>query len=98
MKLQLANNLKKTLRAKDITAAQLSRATKIPAQTINNWLSGLEPRSMSQVKVVADYFETSIDELAYGSSLNKTQIEPMKQYEEEINAGLFEVVLRRVKK
>ena len=97
MKLQLASNLRKLIKEHDLTVAQLSRATKIPAQTVNNWLAGLEPRSMSQVKTVATYFEKSLDELAYGENRNQPKTEPFKEHQDEINAGIYEVILRKPK-
>src|SRR5690606_27108579 len=84
--------LKKLLYEHDITISQLARATKVPRQTIDNWISGQEPRSISQVKKVASYFEISVDELCFGISLTKTDLQ---DFNEEINAGIFEVVLRR---
>jgi transcriptional regulator with XRE-family HTH domain len=97
MKLQLSLNLKKFLKEHDLTVAQLSRATKVPSQTITNWLSGLEPRNMGQVKQVATHLGCTIDELAYGPFRSSDRLEPIKEYQEEINAGIFEVVLRRKK-
>ncbi len=96
MKTLLAPNLKRLLKDRDLTVAQLSRATKVPAQTLNNWLAGLEPRSMTQVKIISQFFDMSLDELAYGEIKVKDQ-NKIDQYSDEINAGIFEVVLRRVK-
>ena len=100
MKLQLSKTLKELLKENDLTIAQLSRATKVPAQTLNNWLSGLEPRNMTQVKIVASYFGKTIDELAYNDQekVKKTYVDPFADHEDDINAGIFEVILRRVKK
>ena len=95
MTIKIKTILKKLLNEHDITAAQLARACKIAPQTINNWLSGQEPRSLNQIKVVADYFDVTVDYLVYGKEEKKEKIQ---DYEEEINAGVFEVVLRRVKR
>ena len=94
MKSTLAANLKKLVRDNDMTMAQLSRATKVPSQTLNNWMSGLDPRNINQVKKIAGYFGITIDELVYGVTIEKTKL---LEYEDEINAGFFEVVLRRKK-
>ena len=96
MTIKIKTILKKLLHEHDITAAQLARATKIPPQTINNWLSGQEPRSLNQLKNVADYFQISVDCLVYGKQ--EKLKEPIDEYKDEILAGIFEVVLRRVKK
>ncbi len=85
--------LKRLLREQDMTVAQLSRQLSIPRQTLDNWLSGQEPRSLKQVKKVAEYFGVSLDYLCFGEEEEKIQ-----EYGQEINAGVFEVVLRRIKK
>lgn len=48
--------------------AQLSRATGIPPQNLNNWVSGQEPRGLDKLKKVADYFEISLDDLYFDIS------------------------------
>jgi transcriptional regulator with XRE-family HTH domain len=96
MTIKIKTILKKLLHEHDITAAQLARACKIPPQTINNWLSGQEPRNLNQIKAVADHFQISVDYLVYGQQENKK--EAIEEYKDEINAGTFEVVLRRVKR
>lgn len=96
MTIKIKTMLKKLLHEHDLTAAQLARACNIAPQTINNWLSGQEPRSLSQIKAVADYFNISVDYLVYGQHEIKEEV--IKEYKEEINAGVFEVVLRRIKR
>lgn len=88
--------LKKLLQEHDLTAAQLARACKIPPQTINNWLAGQEPRSLIQIRKVADYFEISVDYLVYGQEKIKKEL--ISEYNDEINTGVFEVVLRRIRR
>lgn len=96
MKSVLALNLKRILKDKDMTVAQLSRKTKVPSQTLNNWLAGLEPRNIGQVKSVAQFFEITIDELVFGD-VKKSYVNTLDQYSDEIFAGVFDVVLRRKK-
>lgn len=96
MTIKVKTILKSLLHENDITAAKLARATGVPPQTINNWLSGQEPRNLSHLKTIADYFDVSVDYLVYGTK--QTSKEPIDEYRDEINAGIFEVVLRRVKK
>ncbi len=96
MTIKIKTILKKLLSEHDLTAAQLARACKIPAQTLNNWLSGQEPRNLNQIKSVADYFKVSVDYLVYGHLETKKQ--PIEEFKEEIFAGNFEVILRRIRK
>lgn len=93
--MKIALTLKGLLAEKDINVSQLSRATKVARQTIDNWLSGQEPRSIKQVKMVADYFDVTVDELCFGKHEKKNVLE---SFEDEINAGIFEVILRKVSK
>lgn len=99
MKLELHKNLQNLLDKRGMTASQLSRATKVPNSTIQNWLAGLVPRNLLQLKKVADYFDVSVDLLLYGGKKEKSrERSAISEYADEINAGLFEVVLRRVKR
>lgn len=97
--MKLASILKKLLKEKDITASQLSRSSGVPVQTISNWLSGQSPRSITQLKTVADLLGVDLDYLCFGESKPIVQDKnPIKDFEEEVNCGVFEVVLRKVKK
>lgn len=99
MKLELHKNLKNLLDKRGMTPSQLSRATKVPNSTIQNWLTGLEPRNLIQLKKVADFFDISVDLLVYGGKKEtKRDRSAISEFADEINAGTFEVVLRRVKK
>lgn len=97
MAIKIQNTLKKLLFEKDMTVAQLSRATKVPQQTLNNWMQGQEPRNLTHLKTIADYFNVTVDHLVYGVPLKK-ETNPIRELSDEINAGIFEVVLRRIKK
>lgn len=93
--MELSKILKSLLEEQKISISKLSKETKVPVQTLHNWLSGMEPRSLRQVKLVAEHFDESIDFLCFG--VKKTSEPKLEQYTEEINAGKFEVVLRRIK-
>lgn len=98
MTIKLDSTLKRLLKDNNLTATQLARATKVPVQSIHNWIHGQNPRSFEQIKKIADYFQITVDELVYGSLGSKNISEPIQRYHDEINAGVFEVVLRRIKK
>ena len=95
--MKLSNQLKKLIQQSGTTITVLSKATKVPQQTIHNWISGSRPRDFDQVKKVAEHFKVTLDFLVYGIESEKTST-PFDSLREEINAGVFEVVLRRVKK
>lgn len=93
--MELKTILKKLIKDKGITITALSKATKVPLQTIHGWLQGSEPKSLRQVKKVADHLDVDLDYLCFGIEPKKTNF---NDFREEINAGVFEVVLRRIKK
>lgn len=96
--MQLKTILKKLIKQRGISVAHLSRSTKVPLQTLHGWINGSEPKSLRQVKTVADYLQVDLDYLCFGiESEKKTNFE-YDDFKDEINAGVFEVVLRRIKK
>ncbi len=97
MRLRLKEILKSELEKRGMGVPTLAKRTGISRQTIANWVEGQKPQNIEQVKVVANYLEMTVDELCFGieeKKLGKTEIE---RHQDEINAGIFEVVLRRVK-
>ena len=98
MTIKIQSILKKLLHDRDMTVAQLSRATKVPQQTLSNWIQGQEPRNLVHIKTVADYFKITVDYLVYGVDQTLRQTNPINELSDEINAGVFEVVLKRVKR
>lgn len=94
MDMQLGKILKRLMADQDVKASQLSRATKVPTQTLHNWLGGQHPRNIDQVKRVAEHFNVSLDFLLYGTEAKQTQ-GTFERFKDEINAGIFEVILRR---
>ena len=95
--MELKSVLRKIIREKSLTITGVARATKVPLQTLHGWLNGSEPKSIRQLKVVADYLEVDLDHLCFGPKPLKTKNE-LREHQDEINAGIFEVVLRRVKR
>ncbi len=96
--MNLNNNLAVLVKAHNITISKLSRATSVPVQTIHNWANGHRPQDIEQLKRIADYFSLTIDEICFGSEcdLLSDKQSVLTKYEHEINAGTFEVILRRV--
>lgn len=94
--MDLKHQLRALINENGTSVAKVSRITGVPTQTLHNWLSGTEPRSLNQVKKVADHFSVKLDFICFGIAPEKqTAIE---DFGDEINAGVFEVVLRRIKK
>lgn len=92
----LGQNLKYILRQKNLKIAELSRATQISVQTLNNWLANQSPRKIEQVYRVCVFLGISMEELVFSKLPAKS--DPLRAIvDDEIYAGKFEVVLRRLK-
>lgn len=109
--MQLGLQLKKYLVQHNLKVSDLSLRSGIPKKTIYHWLNGQRPRNIEQVKRMADCLQLSVDALVFGSDpapltnfLSLSQQSPdstvpnlLQQHQDEIFAGQFEVVLRRIK-
>jgi len=90
--MKLKDNLRQKLKEHGITATSLSKKTKVPLQTLNNWLAGSKPRDLLQVKAVCDYFGLSFDELVFSQrhdDLNEGEM---------MSVGNFDVFLKKPSK
>lgn len=96
LQMELKSQLVRLIRKRGMTITTLSKNTKIPAQTIHNWIAGSKPRDFDQVKKVADYFGVSLDFLVYGIERPVMISTEIEKHRDEINAGVFEVVLRKI--
>lgn len=88
--------LKHLMKCNSLTLASLSKSTGVPKQTLHNWLTGMEPKNLGHLKSVSSHFGLTIEELCFGELPSfKTDVR-LDQFQNEIFAGVFEVVLRRV--
>lgn len=93
--MKLNTNLKNLIARHGIKITHLSKATGVPVQTLHNWLASQPPRNIDQVKKVAEHFGVSLDLLLYGDKLtNKSVLDEF--VDDELYAGQYEVVLRRI--
>lgn len=91
----LASQLKILIKKRGITVVSLSKFTNVPAKTIYSWLQNQSPRNLNQVKKIADYFEVSLDYLLFNDErIKKPEFE---DFTNDIYAGKFDVILRRIK-
>ena len=66
--LKLKYVLRDLLKQKDMTAAQLSRKAKVPKSVVSDWLSGANPRNLSQLMRVAKNLGVTLEMLCFGES------------------------------
>lgn len=95
MNIRLREQLKSLMSAKRIKVTALSRETGVPVPTIHGWLQGKAPRNIDQVKTVADHLGATLDWLLYAEETHKAKT--MESRMDEINTGIWEVVLRKPK-
>lgn len=93
--MSFANNLRRLLTDRKMSVAALSQQSGVPIKTIYHWLSGQQPRKMDHLFKICDLLDVSVEELfgrprraSASSSL------PHSSLQEELNAGLYEIVLR----
>jgi len=93
--MEISKQLQQLINMKGINISQLAKEVGISSKTLHNWTTGQKPRDIDQVKQVADYFGVSIDELCFGLQATSS-ISNFENHKDEINAGIYEVVLRKV--
>lgn len=91
--MKLKQILKALLQKHDMTVVQLARKTAIPKNTLFNWLAGMKPKDVEQAKRVAEVFGVTLDYLLFGE--NTPSPVGLRDLQDEINAGIFEVILRK---
>lgn len=94
MKIVLKEQLKKILNERGIKVVTLARDTKVPVATIHGWAQGKPPRNVNQIKAVCDHLDVSLEWLLYGEN-KKSDLKILNYHQDEINAGVWEVVLRK---
>ena len=64
---RLRHNLAALLRARGMTAAELSRETGVAKQVLSDWMAGVQPRKPEQLYVVARNLGVSMEELCFAT-------------------------------
>jgi transcriptional regulator with XRE-family HTH domain len=65
---RLRHNLLTLLKERGLTAAQLSRKTGIAKQVLSDWMSGVQPRKIEQLYMVAKELGVSMENLCFAKS------------------------------
>lgn len=95
--MNLKNQLKLLMERNFLTMTTLSQKSGVPKSTLSDWLGGSAPRDLRKLKKVAEALGTTVDHLCWGKGLHADEKEKIIKYENEIDCGIFEVVLRRPK-
>lgn len=96
--MRLSNVLRRLMKQKELTTKQLAFDVSIPEGTLKTWLAGSAPRSLSDVRKVAQFLNVSFEFLIFGDEtfaaqrstkgksyevLLKIQIEPVDENDTE---------------
>jgi transcriptional regulator with XRE-family HTH domain len=97
--MRLKQNIQHYLNTSGLTASALARKTSLPKTTIANWLAGVAPRDLVQLKKLADYIGVSIDTLTFDDlsepiQLKSTQILDLENFFQ----GDFRISIQRIRK
>lgn len=88
--------LERYLKESGMSATELGRRSGISRKTIQNWLSGQQPRDFNQLRKICDVIGCSLDTLIYGDGFTKSA--DQKIFDEGTwISGIFEVRVRRIK-
>ncbi len=96
-----AENLKRLMKDRGITARTLSQATGIPTSTISEWSAGREPKLSKSTVKLARYFDVSIEFLITGEEPEQTVVSNLiENFASEfttIHQGLYRVKVEKLK-
>lgn len=94
----LKTQLMLLMKTQGLTAAELSRRSSVPRQALSLWLTGTEPKHITQVQMVAKALGVTIDELCFGASSPETENVLSALSGDGWASGIFEVKFRRVRR
>jgi transcriptional regulator with XRE-family HTH domain len=86
MAMRLSSVLRKLMKQRDLTTKQLAEDVCIPEGTLKTWLAGSAPRSLTDVRRVAQFLNVSFEFLIFGEESSPTR--PNEK------ANSYEVLLR----
>ncbi|MBY0552932.1 helix-turn-helix transcriptional regulator [bacterium] len=81
-------NLKKIMKERGLSAADLSRQTKIPKSTISEWLAGRQPKFDDAILRLSKVLNVSVETLLTGSAPDEDIV---KQIFESAGDGFVEI-------
>ena len=93
--MKLSKMLNKLCKERNISLAQLSRASGVPAPTIHGWKTGRSALKLNDLKKVAAALEVSVHRLAFGEP-DPFEITDVDL--DEIFSGDVRVTIQRIRK
>ena len=94
--MKLKEQLKIFMEMNYLTLTMLSEKSGVSKSTLSGWMNGSIPRDIRKLKEVAHALEISVDRLCWGEEERVPPLQ-IKDFQEEIEIGQYEVILRKVK-
>lgn len=94
--MKLAKQLEHYLKTSGMPATELARRSGVSRKTIQNWMSGQNPKSFDQVKAVCEVIGCTLDTLIYGEGF-KEKTDSQIFDDSSWMSGVFEIKVRRIK-
>ncbi|UXR63242.1 helix-turn-helix domain-containing protein [Bdellovibrio bacteriovorus] len=92
--MSLSKSLRRLMTEKELSVAQISQQSGVPAKTIYHWLNGQQPRKIEHLFSICDVLNITLDEL-YGRRTRKNPPQPLpNNVLQDLHAGVYEVILR----
>ena len=88
--IRIRETLNRILKEKNLSISQAARQAGISKGTVHNYVNGVIPKSISNLKSLADFFEVSIVELILGQTASQPHA-MVSEFE-----GRYEVVVKRI--
>lgn len=91
--MKLKDNLKKLLKDNNLNVLKLSKISGVPKSTLSDWLAGNSPKNIKQVKLVAEYFNVSVDQLVFSE---KPTSHSYNEIQDLVHFGKYDVFLKKI--
>lgn len=96
---KFSTNLKQLIKAKGLTAKQLSDSTGIPRTTISEWINGREPTASDALIKLARFLGVSVEFLITGEHPEKQLIDDIIQQATDefisIHKGIYRISIEK---
>lgn len=97
--MDMSKNLRRYLKEKRLTVAELALRAEVPAKTIYHWTSGQKPRHIEQLLRVCRVLGVSVETLfGFEKPVERMTYINLGEINSDMHMGVFEVVLRPLKK
>jgi len=89
--IKLADNLKRIMKAKNLTITSTAREVGMNKSTLHNYCNGVIPRNLLKLKELADFLDVGLSDLIFESPTGTVSVQSVESIE-----GRYEITIKRV--